>query len=163
MWKRKRDTVAWYNALSKGYDELYGEEQGRKYFEVLKRFDIKGKILDVGCGTGLFCKYVEDFYVGIDISEGMIEKCKERCENVIIADADYLPFKDGAFELCVSFTVLQDLPKPERAINEMIRVCKRIIISSVKGKGCEKLDVIAFSYPDEICFFTSDLLSDFNR
>ena len=163
MWERKRSAVAWYNALSRGYDELYGEEQKRKYFEVIKRFKIEGKVLDVGCGTGLFCKYVNGLYVGLDISEGMIRKCKERCENVVIADAEHLPFRDKAFDICVSFTVLQDLPNPRRAVEEMLRVCRNVIVSSMKGKGCEGLEAVAFSYPDEICFASSDLLKAFKR
>ncbi len=159
MWERKRSTITWYDALSRGYDELYGEEQRRKYFEVLKRVEIRGEVLDVGCGTGLFCENVKTFYVGVDISLGMIKKCKERCENVIVADAEHLPFRDNAFDLCVSFTVLQDVPSPRKVLEEMMRVCKRIIVSSMKGKGCEGLERIAFSYPDEICFvsFLKDL------
>lgn len=43
----------------------------------------KHKILDLGCGTGLCCEYLKKYfpneeYYGVDISEKMLEKAKEK-------------------------------------------------------------------------------------
>ncbi|MEM3504085.1 MAG: methyltransferase domain-containing protein, partial [Nitrososphaeria archaeon] len=75
----KISSMEHYNALAKGYDELYGNEQQRKIDFILKEFDLKDKniILDIGCGTGLLLEKIYDknkVFVEVDISEKMLKK-----------------------------------------------------------------------------------------
>lgn len=124
----------YYDAISQGYEELYGEEQ-RKKFEVIKELiNFSGKILDVGCGNGKITNEIAEkgeFVVGMDISKGMISKAKKEKAFFIIADACSLPFKDDSFDIVISITVLQDIKEPLKALKEMKRVCKERILLSV--------------------------------
>lgn len=91
------------------------------------------KILEVGCGVGTdllqFAK-AGAHVVGIDLSPKSAFLTKSRlhaynCQgNVLIADAENLPFKEDGFELTYSWGVLHHTPNPERAIQEIYRVTK---------------------------------------
>ncbi|GAX86706.1 malonyl-CoA O-methyltransferase [Lebetimonas natsushimae] len=70
---------------------------------------VKEKVIDLGCGNGIICKYKKfDFYLGIDISEKMLQlhPCKtlkldfntKECFNEI---------KKYDFEQIISFSALQ--------------------------------------------------------
>jgi len=58
-----------------------------------------GLILSIGCGTGQYEAILSrnKRMVGIDKSEGMLRKAKERIENVVLADMTALPFRKGSF------------------------------------------------------------------
>jgi len=92
------------------------------------------KILEVGCGVGSdlvrFAK-AGAHVVGIDLSPRSVFLAKSRlhaynCQgNVLVADAENLPFKDNEFELIYSWGVLHHTPNPTKAIREIYRVAKR--------------------------------------
>src|SRR5436853_6046133 len=101
-----KDTEAitkWYDALSKNYDELYDEEQGKKHAKVLqllgnKEFKI---IVDVGCGTGKLLGLISSksrVGLGIDLSGQMLIKAKQSTTDtgiqLVRADASHLPLQD---------------------------------------------------------------------
>jgi len=148
-----------YNRTYNSYDELYGEEQVRKYLIALRRISVKGNVLDVGCGTGLLLEFLKSQgllnnikrYVCLDISEGMlgvaykrIEKfCKGKCLG-ILADALHLPFREKSFDFTLSFTVLDLLTDPLKGVREMLRVTRKaLVVSSLikVGKWTELLDL----------------------
>src|SRR5690242_5933039 len=57
------------------------------------------RILDVGAGTGRFGKVFvanNDFYVGVDLSHGMLHEFRNYSANacLILADGRQLPFRD---------------------------------------------------------------------
>lgn len=75
-------------------------------------------ILDLGCGSGLSSHCIEEWghrWIGVDISEAMIEVAKERKENEELNDlqiiqsdlGDGLPFKPGSFDGAISISALQ--------------------------------------------------------
>jgi malonyl-CoA O-methyltransferase len=117
-----------YDVTAEIYDERYSEEQHRKYHKTLESVPIEGrKVLDVGCGSGMFSPEVADkasLVVGVDVSFGLLLKAKEHTAknvHIVQADADHLPFRDGAFEAAFSFTVLQNMPKPQKTLQEIKR------------------------------------------
>lgn len=69
-----------YNEICKDYDSHYsGLAYEKEDEELLSKIEIKGSLLDIGCGTGLLLKYVSPLeYLGIDISAGMLSIAKER-------------------------------------------------------------------------------------
>ena len=93
----------WYDALSKNYDELYGEEQTKKHAKVLellgnRAFNI---IVDVGCGTGKLLGLISprtQVSLGIDLSVEMLNIAKQRTTDsgiqLVRADASHLPLQD---------------------------------------------------------------------
>ena len=89
------------------------------------------RVLDVASGTGEgTCFLVEEFKchaVGIDISQVMITRAKEKAREknlnieFKIGDAHHLPFEDNEFDVVISECAVCALDK-EMAIAEMIRV-----------------------------------------
>jgi ubiquinone/menaquinone biosynthesis C-methylase UbiE len=126
------------------YEERYAAEQKAKYGAALENVDLTGKrVLDVGCGTGLFFSHVSGsarIIVGIDVSRKLLLKAKEEAKEasnvyVLQADADNLPFSKGCFEAVFAFTVLQNMPKPEATLEELKRVTKpqgSVVVTGLK-------------------------------
>jgi ubiquinone/menaquinone biosynthesis C-methylase UbiE len=144
-WKEKRQIMQRYDATAQGYDELHGEEQHAKYRKALENVQLSGEVavLDVGCGSGLFFRCVagkSDLVVGVDISRSLLKQASAQAKNwenvhVVLADADHLPFADGVFGAVFSFTVLQNMPKPQETIRELKRVAKiggKLVLSGLK-------------------------------
>jgi len=143
-WKIKKRSVQHYNLTADTYNRRYREEQKRKYRAALEALDApKGDyILDLGCGTGLFIEEaveLEGYIIGVDCSKNMIKKAKhehgDRRVSLLCADADHLPFVEGAFDKVFSFTLLQNMPSPERTVVEICRVARRgseVVLSATK-------------------------------
>ena len=133
-WKEKRTIMQRYDLTAEIYDQRYAEEQRAKYRKALENVNVTGKkVLDVGCGSGLFFKGAAvqaKMVVGVDISHKLLLKAKEQVRalrNVFVlqTDADHLPFRDGSFDNIFVFTVLQNMPKPPELLCELKRVINR--------------------------------------
>ena len=150
------EVADYYNAIARGYDELYGDEQKRKYEKGKRFLPLSEKVLDAGCGTGLFALEVEGYYLGVDISLEMLRIAKNKLRNCykdfVFGDVQMLPIRSKAFKACYSFTVLQNVEDPERTMEELKRCCKSFVISSLKGKGL-KGERCTNVYPDVLCIF----------
>ncbi len=93
-------------------------------------------ILDVGCGAGVtpvyLAKTVGCSVVGVDISEGMVERSKERVKKQLltdkieirIADAQDLPFDNHSFDAVITESVTAFPEDKQKAVNEYVRVTK---------------------------------------
>jgi ubiquinone/menaquinone biosynthesis C-methylase UbiE len=93
-------------------------------------------VLVVGCGVGkTLCLMAEEIgcrVVGIDLSEGMVEKAKERAKNKGLegllefraADAQTLPFEDNLFNAVLCESVNAFIPEKAKAMREYARVTK---------------------------------------
>lgn len=80
------------------------------------------KILDVGCGIGFVSSLRPDLdIVGIDISDGMLERNPHRC---LKAPAEEIPFKDNYFDVVLCRSLLHHLEDPGVGMSEMTRVLK---------------------------------------
>ncbi len=140
-WKQKRTVKRRYDATAKMYDARYTEEQEAKYQAALSNDAARGMVLDAGCGTGLFFKYVSpnaDSVVGIDFSKNLLLQALKRSEtmenvSLLQADADHLPFKNDTFDAVFSFTVLQNMPKPAETLTELRRVARYAAAVTVTG------------------------------
>lgn len=71
--------------------------------------DLKGKILEIGCGTG---RLMKPGYYGIDISSNMLELAKERNPKGIFAlsNGRTIPFQSNFFDAVYSMLVFQHIP-----------------------------------------------------
>jgi ubiquinone/menaquinone biosynthesis C-methylase UbiE len=128
-WGKKRSVMRRYNLTAQMYDERYCEEQEGKYRAALERLSIDpdSTVLDAGCGSGMFFSQVAckaKVVVGLDVSRDLLLLARERAKkfkNVVLvqADADHLPFKNGAFGYVFAFTVLQNMPNPVEMLREL--------------------------------------------
>jgi ubiquinone/menaquinone biosynthesis C-methylase UbiE len=87
------------------------------------------KILDVGCGPGIFtARYaaVGADVVGIDFSEQMIKIAKDQFPRIDfqVADAERLPFDDQSFDFVIGIHVVHHLARPRRMFESVCRVTK---------------------------------------
>ncbi len=132
------DRVKEWDKAAETYDQWFRTKFGRYVFRIelgmLKRAlrggGKKGRLLDVGCGTGLFTVSVagDNFEkIGIDTSVNMATRAKKRGVNVIVGDAHHLPFKSKVFDTVMFFTTLEFL-REEVALGEVHRIL-------IKGGG----------------------------
>jgi ubiquinone/menaquinone biosynthesis C-methylase UbiE len=144
-WNQKRKTMRRYDLTAEMYERRYAEEQAAKYKAALEHLNItrNSRVLDVGCGTGLFFNQVAAetrTVVGVDISRKLLLQAQERghqFQNVhlVQADADHLPFKNNYFNVVFAFTVLQNMPKPLETLSEIKRNVGRdapIVVTGLK-------------------------------
>jgi len=130
LWKKKQNTRRSYDEISLPYRELYGKEQSVKHDVVLAALgrQLSGRILDVGCGPGILLQKIQDIseiIVGIDTSVQMLKAAaavEKRKYHLVCADADSMPFRDKTFGTAFAFTLLQNLPNPEKSLKELSRV-----------------------------------------
>jgi malonyl-CoA O-methyltransferase len=89
-------------------------------------------ILDIGTGTGalierLHCCYPDARLTGIDIAHNMCLRARHKLGDacsVVVGDVEKLPFRNGAFDLVVSASVLQWVGDLSAALHELRRVVR---------------------------------------
>jgi malonyl-CoA O-methyltransferase len=99
-------------------------------------------VLDLGCGTGNFSHKENNWkVVGLDISYGMCVQARRKNPLIINAAAELLPFKDASLDCVFSSLMLQWAEKPEKVIQEILRVMNQdgiaVITSFVHGSLTE--------------------------
>src|SRR3990167_1521805 len=106
------------------------EENDERLRSLCLLLPIKGKILDVGCGKGRFIKEINRYndctFYGVDITPPFVEYCKEQFPNFIfkISSATNLSFKREFFDAVYCVQLLEHIPNPQIAVNEILRVLK---------------------------------------
>jgi ubiquinone/menaquinone biosynthesis C-methylase UbiE len=92
------------------------------------------KLLDVGCGTGIFLEMLWDSgfdVTGLDSSVSMLSKSRERLGNradLHLGRAEDLPFEDNEFDYAVLITLLEFSDDPLQVIRESARVARSGIL-----------------------------------
>jgi len=158
-WKQKRTVMRNYDLTAHLYDMRYAEEQAEKIRAALEKVELGGQsyVLDFGCGTGLLFEYIAKkvwMIVGLDFSRKELNEAKKRSRrfgnvHLVLADADYAPFRSGVFTHIFAITLLQNMPNPGKTLNEAKRVAfknativitglkKRFPLEEFKGILCE--------------------------
>jgi SAM-dependent methyltransferase len=92
---------------------------------VLRRFDCKGPILDVGCGDGLFAKIAFDteevWGIDLDANEGRWAQASEAYHQIIIGDITRATLPDRFFATCIANCSLEHVPALDRALDRIYR------------------------------------------
>ncbi len=124
-----------YGRWAPVYDIVFGPvfKRGRAA-AVVAAEEVGGRILEVGVGTGLSLAGYSprSRVVGIDISEPMLEKARERVEkqklkhveSISVMDAEKLEFPTDSFDVVVAQYVVTAIPNPEKALDEFLRVVR---------------------------------------
>lgn len=118
-----------YTKISKMYDLATKLSGWRKFLSAHALDGLQeGKMLDVGCGTGvvLVAALQKNFdIIGLDASEGMLEKAAVKGvnkERLICGSACALPFADESFDVVVASGSLVHVPDINAAASEISRV-----------------------------------------
>lgn len=124
-----------YSSYSKIYDLIFGRIFHSSRCRAVALLGLKSgqHALEVGVGTGLSLRlYPRSSWVtGIDLSEKMLEKSREKIARygldrvrVRRMDACAMDFADDSFDAVLAAYVMSTVPKPETTLREMVRVCK---------------------------------------
>ncbi|MBD1394224.1 class I SAM-dependent methyltransferase [Mucilaginibacter glaciei] len=108
------------------------EQTGNAGYEyALQHLQLSGatKLLDVGCGSGLFSSMAIAAgadVTGIDASEPLIEQAKERAPSAtfLSGEMEDLPFADNAFDVVCGFNSFQYAADSSNAFLQARRVLK---------------------------------------
>ncbi|MDD3393730.1 MAG: methyltransferase domain-containing protein [Anaerotignum sp.] len=129
------------------YEFLTFEEKRKKidelnkiiYYEkdnirnIIQRFNMSGKILDIGCGPGtstkLLAKNMQTAEIfGVDVDEYFLAYAEKyhSANNVqyVVGNVFDLPFPDDTFDFCYARYVFQHIANPLEALLEIKRVTK---------------------------------------
>ncbi|MDR9436724.1 MAG: methyltransferase domain-containing protein [Thiohalophilus sp.] len=98
-----------------------------------------GKILEVGCGTGVILRQLAQRHgfdargVGIDHCKSFIDAATKYADQESVADslefrlgdAHNLDFEDGEFDVVICHTVISHVTEPAKILSEVARVTKK--------------------------------------
>lgn len=121
----------------------------KSFISVIKKWGVnKGKVLDIGTGTGLLAIEIVKVYpnvevIGLDLSDVVLEVARENVEKSEArlrvsfekGDAEDIPFEDNTFNLIISSNTLHLIKNPIKMFNEIQRVLKpdgKFIISDFR-------------------------------
>ena len=96
----------------------------------------EAKVLDVGCGTGYFSRFIAEgnstvHVFGLEFEQTFVEYAREEAReksldiSFLQGDALHLPFEDETFDAVTSHTFLTSVSDTSKALKEMKRVCKK--------------------------------------
>ena len=117
---------------------------------LLKGFSSASSILEVGCGTGHFMRWLDKQglrAVGLDFSWPMLERARHmKSPSILQGDALRLPFTSASFDLVALISTLEILPDPKQALDEAIRTARQGLVlvvlnaQSCLGRRCKRQD-----------------------
>lgn len=114
-------------------DELI-DVTAREYFDILndKIINAQSYVLDVGCGTGRWSKYIAKkvgFVESIDPSDAIFaaDNLLREIKNVRLSKAstETIPFNDESFDFVMSIGVLHHIPNTEQAMRDCVKKLKQ--------------------------------------
>jgi len=132
--------MAWeiFEPVASRYEAWYGGGKGRRVDRaeralldwMLARLPRAERVLEVGCGTGHFSRYLASRslrIVGLDRSPAMLMALRNGEPRIVgvQADAHRLPFRDRAVDAVLFVTSLEFLEDPGRALVEAVRVSRQ--------------------------------------
>lgn len=136
----KRKDASSYDEVTDEFDRFTERFTGAIAGHVVDcaRLNPDDRVLDVGSGTGVVSFKAAarvtgmGEIVGIDLSDGMLRKAREKSAQAgragsvtfLKMDAEALEFPDGAFDCVLSLYALRHFPRPEVALAEMRRVLR---------------------------------------
>ena len=140
-----------YDLFENIYNKSVYQSTGESVAKYINNSD---RVLECACGTGAMSIFIapvcKNLFVS-DYSVGMLKQARKKLKNY--DNIDYrrvditdIKAKDNSFDVVVAGNVIHLLPDPQRAMNELTRVCKdggRLIIPTyINGdEGTNKLAV----------------------
>lgn len=173
-YRRKRSPLLyWISSKNKKFKGKYLKRN--KLRDLLKSFNVRGKVLEVGCGCGQFLKDLEDGCVpfGIEISKQLAKTAGKAVSNrggtVINASSleGLASFDDGSFDCVIMSAYLEHEIQPKEVLKESGRVLRprgRLIIKVPNYNSINRVirdrNWCGFRYPDHVNYFTPKSLKE---
>ncbi len=110
-----------YRKFNRNYQHEFLFKKELSYFKDAKR------ILDLGCGEGVFLTLDKKRIIGVDSNKKSIKLCKEKRLNAIYASVTKLPFDKETFDgVHCSHLIEHLMPKDaHKMLSEVARVIKK--------------------------------------
>lgn len=131
-----RDSAARYNMWARSLRGSFALRQEIKLLQSViapwpRR---KQKLLDVGCGTGMFLEFFWSCgfdLTAMDKSPHMLALAREKMghrADLHLGSAEHLPFEDREFDYVSLVTVLEFVDDPALALREAVRVARKGLV-----------------------------------
>lgn len=154
--------------LYQNYTEVLGYKNTTKEFTLFRNYfaknyaihlpqDKDAYILDVGCGNGLFLRFLKSLgytnIFGIDLSNENVSFCNEIWLNVVLADVqEFLSDKDNYYDVIIMNDIVEHFPK-----QDLLRILEQSRLS-LKDRGNVFIKTMNMSNPIAVntlfCDFT---------
>jgi SAM-dependent methyltransferase len=86
-----------------------------------------GNLVDIGCGTGSYAAALAELgwtVTGVDVSEDMLRRAREKGVETVRADAAAMTFEDASFDAAVSIFTHTDVDDFSAVVGEVARVLR---------------------------------------
>ena len=125
------------------------EPQSRALYEIVLKALAPSRdtsLLDVGCGSGLFCETAADLgmsVMGVDASSAMLDIARHRAPRASFFEGEMeeLPFVEKTFDVVTALNSLQHVGSPLQALVEARRVLrpggKLVIAAWARPEKCQ--------------------------
>jgi len=165
---RKYYPKEYYSSYGKKTNELSFLSKDR--INLIKRFKKSGRVLDVGCQSGLFLKKLEKegFKVyGVDISEDSCNYAKNilNLKNIYCKDIMDIEFKEDFFDIITLWHVLEHLEDPVLVLKKLYKYLKKDGYIFIECPNISSFSNIIFKdkspsldVPRHLWFFSSSTL-----
>lgn len=110
-------------------------------YKVMYLKNIKGRLLDIGCGSGSFIEYMNNYgweTTGIDFDTEAIKTAKQKNLNVKLGSLDEQKFPDNYFDVVTLSHVIEHVYDPLKLLKECFRILKlggNIVLSTPNNKS----------------------------
>lgn len=132
----------WYAGSGREADVL----EKRLLGKLLSDFPKVRSVLEVGCGTGHFSRWLSErglAVTGLDVSWPMLLEARRlQSPPCVQGDAQALPFTDRSINLVALITTVEFVENPLRALEEAVRVARQGLILGVLNRR----SLLAFHY-----------------
>jgi ubiquinone/menaquinone biosynthesis C-methylase UbiE len=110
----------------------------RRIISEMKKYDPKGKLVDLGCGSGnllisIYKKFPKLDLIGVDISSEILDLARKRAvENNLSEKINFktgrasdLPFPENSIDFIISSLSLHHWHNPSKVLKETFRILKK--------------------------------------
>jgi SAM-dependent methyltransferase len=123
-------------AITLGHPSYVWRAGQERRLEMIRRYaPLEGaRILDVGCGLGMYVRAFRCFsdqVYGVDVDPEKVAQASQELPHIQTALAEELPFADGFFDVVLLHEVLEHVDDDRQAVREAHRVTKvggRIVV-----------------------------------